>query len=113
VAVSPGPDGYARADVAAVDDLERAQRREPEPQLGGAEQRTVRGERDLVTGARVVEARGDVGDEGISPRTARTRRIMRWRCAASPVRGGGMKSCTSPTPSGIRKRVMRMFVSGS
>src|SRR5438128_12005961 len=24
------------------------------------------------------------------------------------MRGGGMKSCTSPTPSGIRKRVMRI-----
>ena len=24
----------------------------------------------------------------------------------------GMKSCTSPTPSGVKKRVMRMLVSG-
>ncbi len=24
----------------------------------------------------------------------------------------GMKSCTSPTPSGVRKRVIRTFVSG-
>src|SRR2546429_5172506 len=33
----------------------------------------------------------------ICPRTASTRRMIRWRWAASPVRGGGMKSCTSPT----------------
>ena len=26
--------------------------------------------------------------------------------------GGGMKSCTSPTPSGIRKRVISTLVSG-
>jgi hypothetical protein len=38
---------------------------------------------------------------------------MRWRCAVPPVLGGGgMKFFTSATPSGIRKRVMRMLVSG-
>jgi hypothetical protein len=41
----------ARTDVAAIDDLERAARREAEPQLGRAEQRAVRGERDLVARA--------------------------------------------------------------
>ena len=51
----------------AVDDLERAARREAEPQLGRAEERAVRGERDLVAGARVVEARGDVDDEAHLP----------------------------------------------
>ena len=40
---------------------------EAERQLGGAEQRAVRGERDLVAGARVVEARGDVDDEAHLP----------------------------------------------
>ena len=63
----PGPEGDARADVAAVDDLERAARREAELQLGRAEERAVRGERDLVAGARVVEARGDVDDEAHLP----------------------------------------------
>jgi hypothetical protein len=55
-----------RADV-AVDDLERTARREAEPRLGRAEERTVGGECDLVAGARVVEARGDVNDEAHLP----------------------------------------------
>jgi hypothetical protein len=59
----PGPKVDARADVAAVDDLERPARREAEPQLGRAEQRAVRGERDVVAGACVVEARSDVDDQ--------------------------------------------------
>jgi len=62
----PGPDGDARADV-AVDDLERAARREAERKLGRAEERAVRGERGLVAGAGVVEARGDVDDEAHLP----------------------------------------------
>ena len=37
---------------------------------------------------------------------------MRCRCAVTPLRGGGMKSWTSPTPSGIRNRVIRTLVSG-
>ena len=67
MAVSPGPQRDARADVAAVDDLERAARREAEPEPGGAEERAVRGQRDLVARARVVEARGDVDDEAHLP----------------------------------------------
>ena len=63
----PGPEGDARADVGPVDDLERAARREAELQLGGAEEGTVRGERDLVAQARVVEARGDVDHEAHLP----------------------------------------------
>src|SRR5512133_71149 len=38
-----------------------------ESQLGRAEERAVRGERELVAGARVVEARGDVDDEAHLP----------------------------------------------
>jgi hypothetical protein len=63
----PGPQLDPRADVAAVDDLERAAHREAEPELGRAEERAVPGERDLVAGARVVEARGDVDDEAHLP----------------------------------------------
>ena len=63
----PGPQLDARADVAAVNDLERTARRQAEPELGGAEQRAVRGQRDLVAGARVVEARGDVDDQAHLP----------------------------------------------
>ena len=58
----PGPKLDARADVAAKD-LERTARRKAEVQLGRAEQRAVRCERNLVAGARVVEARSDVDDE--------------------------------------------------
>ena len=59
----PGPDGEVRADVAAVDDLQRAARRQAQPERRGAEQRAVLSERDLVACAGVVEARGDVDDE--------------------------------------------------
>ena len=44
----PGSELDARADVVAVDDLERAARREAEHQLTRAEERAVLGERDLV-----------------------------------------------------------------
>ena len=37
--------------------------------------------------------------------------MRRWRCSEAPVEIG-MKSCTSPTPAGVRKRVIRTFVSG-
>jgi hypothetical protein len=57
----------ARADVTAVDDLQRAGRREAERQLGRAEERAALGERDLVAGARVVEARGDIDHEAQLP----------------------------------------------
>ena len=67
MAVSPARRATRRADVGPVDDLERAARREAELQLGGAEQRAVRGERDLVAQARVVEARGDVDHEAHLP----------------------------------------------
>jgi hypothetical protein len=46
----PGPEPDARLDAAAVDDLKRTARREAEPQLGRAEQRAMRGERDLMAG---------------------------------------------------------------
>ena len=52
-----------RADVAAVDHLQRAARRQAQPERRGAEQRAVLSERDLVACAGVVEARGDVDDE--------------------------------------------------
>lgn len=59
----PGADVEAGADVAAVDDLQRLARREAEGEIRGAEERAVRGQRDLVTGARVVEAGGDLDRE--------------------------------------------------
>jgi hypothetical protein len=62
-----GPKLDARPDVAAVDDPERGARRKAERQLGRAEQRAMRGERDLVAGAGIVEARGDVDDEAHLP----------------------------------------------
>ena len=40
-----------------------------------------------------------------------TRRSSRWRCSPGCA-SIGMKSCTSPTPSHVKKRVMRTFVSG-
>ena len=48
----------------------------------------------------------------ISPRTTTTRRISRCRCMPTWADSIGMKSCTSATPSGVKKRVMRMLVSG-
>ena len=48
----------------------------------------------------------------ISPRTWTTRRISRCRCMATSADSIGMKSCTSPTPCSVKKRVMRMLVSG-
>lgn len=45
------------------------------------------------------------------PRTQRTRRTRRWRSVGvAPLIG--MKSTTSPTPSGVRNRVIRIAVSG-
>ena len=67
MAVSPARRSDAGADVAAVDDLERTSRREVECELGSAEERAVRGTRDLVACPRVVEARGDVDDESHLP----------------------------------------------
>ena len=46
------------------------------------------------------------------PRTTTTRRMSRWRCGAISALSIGMKSCTSPTPSAVKKRVMRTLVSG-
>ncbi len=47
----------------------------------------------------------------IDPRTTRSSRTSRWWLVARlPVTG--MKSVTSPTPSGVMKRVIRMAVSG-
>jgi len=46
----------------------------------------------------------------IWPRTAITRRTSRLAWCGS--RWIGMKSCTSPTPSAVRNRVIRTFVSG-
>src|SRR5207237_3501094 len=63
----PGSHGDAGADVAAAGDLERATGRDAEAQLRRAEERAVRGERDLVTGTREVEARGDVDEEAHLP----------------------------------------------
>ena len=108
----PGPDGDARADVAAVDDLERAARREAELEPGRAEERAMRRERDLVAGARVVEARGDVDDEAHLPAHREHPADHAVAVRRHAGHAGGMKSCTSPTPSGIRKRVIRTLVSG-
>jgi hypothetical protein len=44
----PGPDGDARADVAAVEDLERVAGREAEPELRRAKQRAVWSDRDVT-----------------------------------------------------------------
>ena len=112
VAVSPARSVDARADVAAVDDLERAARREAERQLGRAEERAVRGERDLVAGARVVEARGDVDDEAHPPAHGEhpADHAVAWRRLAGARRGHEVLHL--PHPSGVRKRVMRMLVSG-
>jgi hypothetical protein len=57
-----GSEGDARAYV-TVDDLERAARREAELQHGRAEARTLRHKRNLVAGARVVEAGRDLDHE--------------------------------------------------
>jgi hypothetical protein len=105
-----GPEGDARADVAAFDDLERAAGREAEPQLGSAEQSTVRGQRDLVARAPVVEARGYVDNEVHLPTDCEdlanhavvVHRLagMRW----------GHEVLHLPTPSGVKKRVMRIGV---
>ncbi len=48
----------------------------------------------------------------ISPRTCTTRRISRCRCIPGSADSIGMKSCTSPTPFAVKKRVIRMLVSG-
>ena len=67
VAVSPAESATPAADVAAVDDLDRATRRKAELQVGSAEERAVRGELDLVAGPCVVETWGDVDDEAHLP----------------------------------------------
>ena len=48
----------------------------------------------------------------IRPRTLSTRRIRRSRRAPSRRSPTGMKSWTSPTPAGVRKRVISTLVSG-
>jgi len=102
----------AREDVAAVHDLERASRRDAEHQLAGAEERAALGERDLVAGARVVEARGDIDDKADLPAHGDDP-------ADHAVAGRGLAGTRRehevlhlPTPSGVRKRVMRTLVSG-
>ncbi len=59
----------------------------------------MRRERDLVAGAGVVEARGDVDDEAHLSAHGKypPDHAVAMRRLAGP--GGGMKSCTSPTPS--------------
>ena len=47
----------------------------------------------------------------IVPRTTRTSRTSRWWLVARAP-ATGMKSVTSPTPSGVMNRVIRMAVSG-
>ena len=59
----PGPDGKMRTHILTVDPLQRAARRQAQPERRRAEQRAVLGELDLVACAGVVEARGDVDDE--------------------------------------------------
>lgn len=48
----------------------------------------------------------------ILPRTHRTSRTSRWFGVACVLLVTGMKSITSPTPTSVRNRVMRMAVSG-
>ena len=107
----PGSNGEVRADVAAVDHLQRAARRQAQLERRRAEQRAVLSERDLVACAGVVEARGDVDDEthmtahGYHPANDA---VTTCRLAATRRH----EVLHLPTPSGIRKRVMRMLVSG-
>ena len=48
----------------------------------------------------------------IVPRTTRMSRTSRWRSVALLSSEMGMKSTTSPTPSSVRNRVIRMAVPG-
>ena len=72
----------------------------------------MRGERDLVAGARVVEARRDVDDETHLPAYGEypADHAVAVRRLAAARRGHEVLHL--PTPSGIRKRVIRMLVSG-
>ena len=73
--------------------------------------------------------RAPLGERRLVRRPARSRSGARTRAGSASRRGRrapgapgdgagpgsrwmGMKSCTSPTPSGVRKRVIRTFVSG-
>ena len=62
--------------------------------------------------AGVVEARSDLDLEVHRPAAQRTRRTSRWRSMSAGSPAIGMKSWISPTPSGVKKRVIRTFVSG-
>ena len=110
MAVSPGP-GRRSARGRRRHRRSRAARREAEPQLGRAEQRAVRGERDLVAGARSRSA----GRRGRRNASARARdHPADHPVATRPLAGTrqGHEILHLPTPSGIRKRVTRMLVSG-
>jgi hypothetical protein len=108
----PSPERNARPDVAVIDDLERAASGEAERQVGRAEECAVRRELEVVACARVVEARRDLDHE--ARLAAHGEYAADQPVATLPVAGvrRGIKSCTSPTPSGMRKRVMRTLVSG-
>jgi hypothetical protein len=48
----------------------------------------------------------------ISPRTTRTSLTIRWRSVGRSGVAIGMKSTTSPTPSGVMNLVIKIAVSG-
>ncbi len=91
--------------------LERRRGRERQRQAGGAEQRR------RAPRARPRARRGRSRSAACTPSAGASRRGRRPR-AGSGGDGGvgsrwiGMKSSTSTTPSGVRKRVIRTFVSG-
>ena len=77
-----------------------------------AEDHAVLVEHDVVRVAPVVEARLDLDPEGQLAPDAEHAPDQPVPVDAPGASWIGMKSCTSPTPSGVRKRVMRTFVSG-
>ena len=77
-----------------------------------AEQHAVRVHLDLVLGAPVVEPRLDLDLELHRPRARRRRAGSAGGGASRGWSSIGMKSCTSPTPPCVKKRVIRTFVSG-
>ena len=97
----------------AVAQLDRDVRLELQRELGRAEHDPVIVAIGLVLGASVVKARSDLGVKAHAA-------PHRHHAAHDPLAMGsparvcptGMKSSISPTPSGVKKRVMRTLVSG-
>ena len=99
---------HARADL-----LERDRGRERQREARRREERSAIAELERVLRPAVVEGRLAL-ERACPPSRARTARGGSGDGGArSPGVGSiGMKSCTSPTPSGSRERVIRTFVSG-